>query len=152
MLGGLGRLFMVSSLSSGFSVVGFHSRSLRLFLFFPCFPWYRRTELISWRFGPFYLEFCGSSLAWASCFSLWGASYLLAGGWAFGALGMCLPTSCWLWHFGHYFSSDLLSWFFALVLYHTHLCSEDCFVSDFIFLLFFWLLIILAKTFCSKMR
>jgi len=22
------------------------------------------------------------------------ASYLLAGGWAFGALGMCLPTSC----------------------------------------------------------
>ena len=141
MLSGLGRLFMVSSLSSGFSVDGFLSHSLRLFLFFPCFLWYRCMKLVSWSFGPFYRKFCGSSLAWASCFSLWGASYLLAGGLTLGALGMCLPTSCWLWRSGYYFSSDSLSWFFALVLYHTHLCSEECFVSDFIFLFFsdFWL-------------
>lgn len=137
MLGGLGRSFMISSLSSGFSVVGFHSRSLRLFLFFPCLSWYRRTELISWRFGPFYLEFCCSSLAWTSCFSLWGASYLLAGGWAFGALGMCLPTSCWLWHFGHYFSSDLL--FGSLRWYSiTHICVRRIALSHILSFCFFF--------------
>ncbi|KAF3602638.1 hypothetical protein F2Q69_00036666 [Brassica cretica] len=63
MLGGFGRLFMVSSLSSCFSVVGFHSRSLRVLWFF-----------------------AGMGVLLAS--------YLLAGGCAFGALGMCLPTSC----------------------------------------------------------
>ncbi|KAH0859206.1 hypothetical protein HID58_087467, partial [Brassica napus] len=33
-------LFLVSNLSFGFYVVGFHSPSLRLFFFFSCLPWY----------------------------------------------------------------------------------------------------------------
>ena len=40
-----------------FLVVGFHSPSLRLFLFFSRFPWYRCAELIFRRFGPFNSEF-----------------------------------------------------------------------------------------------
>ncbi|KAH0889756.1 LOW QUALITY PROTEIN: hypothetical protein HID58_052185, partial [Brassica napus] len=62
------RLFMVSSLSFGFSVVVFHSPqsgclySSRAFL------------------GVGVRKFCGSSLAWAHCMCLFSASYLLAGG------------------------------------------------------------------------
>ncbi|KAG5388478.1 hypothetical protein IGI04_030019 [Brassica rapa subsp. trilocularis] len=87
------RLFLVSNLSSGFSVVGFHSPSLMLRFFFPCFPWYICVELVSWSFDLFYSELCVSSLAWAPCmwlFCLCGDSYLLAGG---CALGMCFPAS-----------------------------------------------------------
>ncbi|KAF3553727.1 hypothetical protein F2Q69_00011733 [Brassica cretica] len=36
---------------------------LRLFLFFPPFSWHRCAELISWSFGAFYLELCGSLMA-----------------------------------------------------------------------------------------
>ncbi|KAF3496204.1 hypothetical protein DY000_02052400 [Brassica cretica] len=31
--------------------------------FFPCFPWYKCAVLVSWSFGPFYPELCGSSPA-----------------------------------------------------------------------------------------
>ena len=104
---GLGRLFLVSNLSFGLSVVGFHFLSLRLFFFFSCFPWYRCVELVSWSCGLFYSELCGSSLAWVPCiwlFCLRGASYLLTGG---CALGMCFPASWWFWCSVDYSSSDL---------------------------------------------
>ena len=93
MLFGSGRLFLVSSLGSGLSVIDFHSLSLMLFLFFPCFTWYRCAELVSWSFGILYPELCGFSLAWAPClwfFSLWGVSHFLTYSCASGALSMCL--------------------------------------------------------------
>ena len=92
MICGFGRLFIVSSLSYDFSVVGFNSPFLRLFLFFPCFSWYRCAELITRSFGLFYPELCGSLMAWAHClclFSLLGGSYFLAGGCDSDALDMC---------------------------------------------------------------
>lgn len=61
-------------------------------VFFSCFPWYKSAELVSWNFGPFYRELCGSPLAWEPCiclFSLWDVSYLLVGDYAFDALVMC---------------------------------------------------------------
>ena len=126
-----GILFLVSNLSYGFSVVGFHSPSLMLLFFFPCFPWYGCVDLVSWSFGLFYSELCGSSLAWApymELFCLWGASYLLVGGCALGmcfpALGMCFPASWWLWSSGDYSSSDMFFWCFGLVLNRVHLCSR----------------------------
>ena len=136
MLCTLGKLFMVSSLSFGFSVVGFHSPPLRLFTFFSCILWCRCAELVFWSFGLFYSEFCGSSLAWTSCmclFSLWGASYLLAGGCDSGAWGMCLLGSWWLWSPDDYSFSDLFGFFgfFGLVLDHAPLISEECFVLYF---------------------
>ena len=131
---------MVSSLSFGFSVVGFHSPPLRLFIFFSCIHWCRFAELIFWSFGFFYSEFCGSSLAWALCmclFSLWGAPYLLAGGCASGVLDMRLFVSWWLCSSDDYSFSDPLFWLFALVLDPDPLCSGDCFVSYFIFFSFY---------------
>ena len=132
-----GRLFLVSNLSSCFSVVGFHSPSFRLFLFFSCFPWYlcgvNLSELWSLQF-----KVCGSLLECAPCmclFSLWSASYLLAGGCASGALGMCLPVLWWPLFSGDDFSGPLF-WLFALVIDRTPLCSKDFFVSDFIFYFF----------------
>ena len=134
-----GRLFMVSSLSFGFSVVGFHSHPLRLFIFFSCIPWCRCAELLFWSFGFFYSEFCGSSLSWAPCmylFSLWGASYLLTGACASGALDMHLFVLWWFCYSDDYSFSDPFFWFFALVLDRDLLCSGDCFISYFIFLHF----------------
>ncbi|KAH0886126.1 hypothetical protein HID58_062222, partial [Brassica napus] len=43
-------LFMVSSLSFSFSVVGFHSPPLRLFIFFSCIHWCRFAEVL-WFFA-----------------------------------------------------------------------------------------------------
>ncbi|KAF3511924.1 hypothetical protein F2Q69_00010155 [Brassica cretica] len=40
-------VILVLSLVFDFSVVVFHSPSLKLFLFFPCFPWYKCAELVS---------------------------------------------------------------------------------------------------------
>ena len=139
MLSTLIRLFMVSSLSFGFSVIGFHSPPLRLFIFFSCIPWYRCAELVFWSFGFFYSKFCCSSLAWAPCmclFSLWGASYLLSGGCVSGDLDMHL-----LFRGDFILRMIILSltrffWFFALVLDRDPLCSRDCIVSYFIFLPF----------------
>ena len=142
MLCTLGKLFMVSSLSFGFSVVGFHSPPLRLFTFFSCILWCRCAELVFWSFGLFYSEFCGSSLAWAPCmclFSLWGASYFLAGGCVSGALDMRLFVLWWFFSSDDYsFSGPLfwVFWFFALVLDLDPLCFDDCFISYFIFLHF----------------
>ncbi|KAF3601143.1 hypothetical protein F2Q69_00036965 [Brassica cretica] len=55
-------------------------------------------KLELWFFGgwlPFLLPQSFVVLRWHGRLALvYGASYLLAGGWAFGALGMCLPTSC----------------------------------------------------------
>ncbi|KAF3533040.1 hypothetical protein DY000_02042516 [Brassica cretica] len=55
-------------------------------------------KLELWFFGgwlPFSLPQSFVVLRWHGRLALvYGASYLLAGGWAFGALGMCLPTSC----------------------------------------------------------
>ncbi|KAF2584480.1 hypothetical protein F2Q70_00034795 [Brassica cretica] len=51
-------------------VVGFHSPTLGLFIFFSCIPWCRCAELLFWSFGFFYSEFCGSSLSWAPCMYL----------------------------------------------------------------------------------
>ena len=134
---------MVSSLSIGFSVVGFHSLSLGLFIFFSCIHWCRSAEFLFWSFGFFYSEFCGSSLAWAPCmclFSLWGASYILAGGCAFGTLDMCLFVSWWLCSSDDYsFSNPFFGFFFTLVLDRDPLFSRDYFVSYFIFLPFFFL-------------
>ena len=98
MLCALERLFMVSNLSFVFSVVGFYSPTLKLFIFFSCIPWCMCAELLFWSFGFFYSEFCGSSLSWAPCmylFSLWGAFYLLTGGCASGALDMRLFVLWW---------------------------------------------------------
>ena len=155
MLCALVRLFMVSSLSFGFSVVGFNSPPIRLLIFFSCIPWCWCAELVFWSFGFFYLEFCGLSLAWAPCmclFSLWGASYLLAGGCASGALDMC----------------PFISWCFVLVmiiLFLTRFFGFFCagawsqsfvfrrlFCLIFYLFTFFWHLIVLAKTFYGKMR
>lgn len=61
---------------------------------------------------------------------------LLPGGCVPGNLNMCLSASWWLWFSDDYFFTDLLSWFFALVLNCVYLCSKDCFISDFIFLPF----------------
>ena len=133
MLCGLGSLFMVSSLVYDFSVIGFYYPSLMLFFFFPCFSCYKYAELISWSFGPFYPELCGSSFSWVFClllFSFWGVSYLLASGCASGALGMYLPGSWWLWPSDYYALSGLLSWFFALMLNRDSQYLGDCFVSD----------------------
>ena len=130
---------MFSSLSFSFSVVGFHSLPLRLFIFFSCISWCRCDELVFWSFGFFYSEFCGSSLAWTLCmclFSLWSVPYLLAGGCASGALDMRLFVSWWLCSSDNYYFSDPLFWLFALVLDHDPLCSGDWFVSYFIFLPF----------------
>ena len=142
----LGRLFMVSSLRFGFSVVGFYSPSLRLFILFSCIPLCKCAELVFWSFGFFYLEFCSSSLAWALTmflFSLWGASYLLAGGCVSGALDMRPFVSWWLCSSDDYFFSDPLFWFIALVLDHDPLCSGDDFIS---YLSFYFFL----KSFCSN--
>ena len=131
--------FIVSSLSFGFSVVGFHSPPLRFYIFFSCISWCRCAEWVFWSFGFFYLEFCGSSLAWAPCmclFSLWGVFYLLAGGRASGVLDMRLFFSWWLCSFDDYYISDSFFWFFAPGLDRDHLCSGDFFISYFIFLLF----------------
>ena len=140
MLCTLGRLFMVSSLSFGFSVVGFHSSPLRLFIFFSCILWCRCVKLVFWSFGFFYSKFCGSLLASAPCmclFSLWGASYLLADGCVASALDMRLFVSWWLCSSDDSCFSDPLFWFFfVLMLDLDHLCSEDCFISYFIFLPF----------------
>ena len=123
----LERLVMISSLSFGFSVVGFHSLPLRLFIFFSRILWCRCAELVFWSFDFFYSEFCGSSMAWAPCmclFSLWGASYFLAGGCAFGVLDMRLFVSWRLYSSDDYsFSGPLFWFFFALVLDRDHLCS-----------------------------
>ena len=89
---------MVSNLSFVFSVVGFYSPTLKLFIFFSCIPWCRCAGLLFWSFGFFNSEFCGSSLSWAPCmylFSLWGASYILIGGCASGALDMRLFVLWW---------------------------------------------------------
>jgi len=139
MLCTLGRLFMVSSLSFVFSVVGFHSPPLRLLIFFSCIPWCRCAKLVFLSFGFLYLEFCDSSLAWTPCMcllSLWSASYLLIGGCASGALDMRIFVSWWLWSSDDYSFSDPL-FFFALMLDRYPLCSGDSFVSYFIFLSFF---------------
>ena len=97
----LGRLFMVSSLSFGFSVVGFRFPTLRLFIFFSCIPWCRCAELVFWSFGFFYSEFCGSSLSWMPCmylFSLWGASiswWLCF--WCFRHASFCFVVTLFFW-------------------------------------------------------
>ena len=139
MLCALGRLFIVSSLSFGFSVVGFHSPTIMLFIFFSCFHWCRCAELVFCSFSFFYSEFCGSLLSWASCmylFSLWGASYLLAGSCAASALDMRLFVLWWLCSSDDYSFSGPLFWFFARMLDRDPLCSGDCFISYSIFLLF----------------
>ena len=146
---------MVSSLSFGFSMVGFHSPPLRLFTFFSYIFWCRCAELVFWSFGFFYSEFCCSSLAWAPCmclFGLWCASYLLAGGCASGALDMHLFISWWLFSSDDYSFSDPFFKFFALVLDRDLLCFGDSFVSYFIFLPFFWHVLDLTKTFNGKKR
>ena len=110
---------MVSSLTFGFLVVGFHSSPLMLFIFFSCIPWCRCVELVFWSFGFFYSKFFGSSLAWALCiclFSLRGASYLLADGCVSSALDIRPFVSLWLYFSEDYSFSDPFFWFFALVL------------------------------------
>ena len=118
---------MVSRLSFGFLVVGFHFFPLRLSIFFSCIHWCRCVELVFWSFGFFYSEFRGSSLAWALCmclFNLRGASYLLAGGCVSGALDMRLFVSLWLYFSHDYSFPDPFFWFFALVLNRDPLCWE----------------------------
>ena len=132
-------LFLVLSLGFCLSLLTFHSPSLSLFLLFPSFPWYRCAKLISWSFGPFYPKICGSLMACATClclFSLWGIFYLLAGGCAFGELGMCLAASWWLWHSGDYSSSEYFLGSFVGAWSRSFVFG-DCFVSNFIFLPFY---------------
>ena len=59
------KIVMVSSLSSDFSVVGFHSSPLMLFIFFSCVSLCRCAELVFRSFGFFYSDLCDSLLAWA---------------------------------------------------------------------------------------
>ena len=151
---------LVSSMSYGFSMVGFHSASLRLFLFFSCFPWYRCAELVFWNFGPFNSELCGSSLAWTLCmylFSLWGASYFIAGGCASyfiaggcasGALGMCLPTSWWFWSSSDYSSSDPHFLLFCVGAWSSSFGFGGLLCLRFYLFTFF----VFAKTFYGKKR
>ena len=139
MLCALGRLFMVSSLSFGFSVVGFHSLPLMFFylflmhhLVYVCGVSLLRLWFLLFRV----LWFFASMSALYVFFSLWGTSYLLLGGCASGYLDMRLFASLWLCSSDDYSFSGPLFLFFALVFDRDHLCSGDCFVSYFIFLPF----------------
>ena len=149
---------MVSSLSFGFSVVGFHSPPLRLFTFFSCILWCRCAELVFWSFGLFYSEFCGSSLAWAPCmclFSLWGASYFLAGGCVSGALDMRLFVLWWLFSSDDYsFSGPLfwVFWFFCTGAWSRSFVFRRLLYLIFYLFTFFWNLLVLVKTSYGKMR
>ena len=101
---------MVSSLSSSFLVVDFHSHSLRFSLFFSCVFWRMCAELVVWSFGHLYSELYGFFLAYALCmclFSLCGVSYLLTSGCAFGSLDMCFLVSWLLCSSNDYFIYDL---------------------------------------------
>ena len=60
------KVVMVSSLSSDFSVVGFHSSPLMLFIFFSCVSLCRCAELVFQSFGFFYSDLCDALLAWTS--------------------------------------------------------------------------------------
>ena len=146
---------MVSNLSFSFSVVGFHSPPLKLFIFFSCIPWCRCAELIFWSFGFVYSEFCGSSLAWTPCmclFSLWGAHYLLAGGCASGVLDMRLFVSWWLCSSDDYSFSDPLFLVVCAGAWSRSFMFRRLFCLIFYLFIFLWHLLILAKTFYSKMR
>ena len=138
MLCGLIRLCLVWSLIFGFSVLTSHSPFLRLFLFISYFPWYRCAELVSWILVFSIQSFVFFLLAGATClclFSLWGVSYLLAGGCSFGDLSMCLSASWWLrpsviiLPLTCFLGSFVGVWSQSFVF-------GDCFVSDFIFLTF----------------
>ena len=134
---GLGRLFLVSNLSSDFSVVGFHSPSLMLLFFFSCFLWYKFVELVSWCFGLFYSELFGSSLVWGSLYVvvLSVRCFILFSWWlCIMHVFSCFVVTLVWWLF------FLWSFFvcFGLVFDRVHLCSRlllsKCYYSILFFL------------------
>ena len=146
---------MVSSLSFGFSVVGFNSPPIRLLIFFSCIPWCWCAELVFWSFGFFYLEFCGLSLAWAPCmclFSLWGASYLLAGGCVSGALDMRFFFVVTLFFRCLFFLWPAFLDFFCAGAWSRSFVFRGLLYLIFYLFTFFWNLLVLVKTSYGKMR
>ena len=125
------------------------------YIFFSCIPWCRCVELLFCSFGFFYSEFCGASLLLAPCmylFSLWGASYLLAGGCASGALDMRLFVLWWFCSSDDYSFSNPFFLFFLRWCLIAILCVLKIALSHIYVFTFLWHMLVLAKTFYDKMR